>query len=284
MKMFNIYTKQIRKNWLSWSLISLLTAIFSFSMVAIWPSFEPYVEMLQEMMELPIYQAFLGEGAALDSLESLLSMELFIIADIFYMGLILLFGIQCIPREVENGSLDFMLSFPVPRWRLLLEKLFAFITITISFPILTTAGAILGAIIIPGIEFQPRGLEAFFLGLFSRWILYLTLTCIVILISIIFMDTGKTLGFGGLLLGGSFLLDTLGGLVRLADPAMGDQIQRTSFYYYLDGPTIVDRVIKEGYGAFPFGEMLVILLIGVGAIIISLVLFDNPFLQKREFK
>jgi ABC-type transport system involved in multi-copper enzyme maturation permease subunit len=253
-------------------------------MVAIWPSFQPYVEMLQEMMELPLYQAILGEGAALDSIEALLSIELSILSDIFFMGLILLFGIQCIPREVDSGSLDFMFSFPVPRWRFLLEKLFAFITITISYPILTTAGAILGSVIIPGIEFHPRGLGAFFLGLFGRWILYLTLTCIVILISIIFMDTGKTLGFGGLLLGGSFLLDTLAGVVRVADPAMANQIQGTSLYYYLDGNIIVDKVIKEGYGAFPFGEMIFILALGIGAIIVSLVIFDNPFGQKREFK
>ncbi len=282
--MFTIYTKQIHKNWLPWSLISFVMAAFSFLMVAIWPSFEPYVEALQEMMELPLYQAILGEGAGLSSLEELLSIELFIMSDMFFMGLILLFGIQIIPREVDSGSLDFMLSFPVPRWRFLLEKLFAFITVTISFPILTTAGAILGAVVIPGIEFQPHGLQAFFLGLFSRWILYITLTCIVILISIIFMDTGKTLGIGGLLLGGSFILDTLGGLVRMADPAIADQIQGISLYHYLDGSAIMDKVVTDGLGAFPLGEMILILIIGVGALLVSLVLFDNPFSQKREFK
>jgi ABC-type transport system involved in multi-copper enzyme maturation permease subunit len=276
--------KQLRKNWFSWSAISILTGAFSLLMVAVWPSFEPYVEMLQEMMELPLYQAILGEGAGLDSIEALLGIELYILSDIFFMGLILLFGIQCIPREVDNGSLDFMLSFPVPRWRFLLEKLFAFITVTISYPILTTAGAVLGSIIIPGIEFNPRGLEAFFLGLFGRWILYLTLTCLIILISVIFMDTGKTLGFGGLLLGGSFLLDTLAGIIRMADSAMADQIQSISLYYYLDGNMIMDKVISEGYDAFPFGQLILILAIGVVAILLSLLIFDNPFRQKREFK
>ncbi len=284
MKMFTIYTKQIRKNWFSWSLISLIMAAFSLLMAVIWPSFEPYAESLREMMAIPLIQGILGEGLPLTSVEGLLSGELFIMADIFFMGLILLFGIQCIPREVDSGSLDFMLSFPVPRWRFLLEKLFAFITVTLSFPILTTAGAILGAVIIPGIEFQSYGLESFFLGLFSRWVLYITFTCLVILISVILMDTGKTLTFGGLLLGGSFLLDTLGGMVKIADVAMGDLIQGTSLYYYLDGPVIMDKVISEGYGAFPLVEMLFILAIGVGALIVSLVLFDNPFRQKREFK
>ncbi len=282
--MLNIYTKQIRKNWFAWSLISIIMAAFSLLMVAIWPSFEPYVETLQTMLEMDFYAALLGEGMSLTSVEGLLSMELFIMADIFFMGLILLFGIQCIPREVDSGSLDFVLSFPVPRWRFLVEKLAAFITVTLSFPILTTAGAILGVIVIPGIEFQSYGLEAFFLALFSRWVLYITLTCLVILISIIFMDTSKTLTFGGLLLGGSWILDTLGGLVKLADATMGDQIQRISLYFYLEGPTIMGKVIDKGLSGFPLGELVLMLAIGVVAIFLSLVIFDNPIRQKREFK
>ena len=282
--MYHIYTKQLRKKWFSWSAISFVTAVFSFLMVAIWPSFEPYVEMLQEMMELPIYQALLGEGVGLTSLESLLTMELFIISDIFFMGLILLFGVQCITREVDSGSLDFMLSFPVPRWRFLLEKVFAFITITLSYPIFTFAAAILASVIIPGIEFNPRGLEAYFLGLLSRWILYLSLTCIIILISVAFMDTGKTLGFGGLLLGGSYILKTIAGLLRMADPAMADTLQLTSLYYYLDGIKIVDDIIKVGYSAYPFGQVIFIIIIGVVSLLLALLIFDNPYFQKREFK
>ncbi|MHA2244010.1 MAG: ABC transporter permease subunit [Candidatus Hodarchaeales archaeon] len=282
--MFTIYIKQLQKNWLPWSLISVIMAAFSLLMVLIWPSFEPYVETLEEMLKLDIYQAILGESMTLTSIEGLLSMELFIMADIFFMGLILLFGVQCIPREVDSGSLDFILSFPVPRWRFLLEKLVAFITVTFSFPILTTVGAIVGVFLIPEAEFQTNGLEAFFLALFCRWILYITLTCLVILLSIILMDTGKTLGFGGLLLGGSFLIDTFGGLLSTADPEMAEAIQGTSLYYYLDGPGIMGNIIAEGGSGFPLVELLFILAIGVVAILASLVLFDNPIRQKREFK
>jgi ABC-type transport system involved in multi-copper enzyme maturation permease subunit len=281
--MLNIYTKQLRKNWFSWSLVSFVMTAFSLFMVLIWPSFEPYVEALQEMLELPFYQAILGEGMSLTSLEGLLSMELFIMSDIFFMGLILVFGIQCIPREVDSGSLDFMLSFPVPRWRFLLEKLAAYITVTISYPILTAAGAVFGALVI-GVEFQSNGLEAFILGLFGRWVLYVTLICIVILLSVIFMDTGKTLTFGGLLLGGSWLLDTLGGLVLMADETMGELIQGMSLYFYLDGPAIMDKVITEGLSGFPLGEFVLILSIGIVSLLLSLLIFDNPFRQKREFK
>ncbi|MHA1977643.1 MAG: ABC transporter permease [Candidatus Hodarchaeales archaeon] len=284
--MLEIYTKQLHKKWLAWSAISFVTAGFSLLMVALWPGFEPYVEALQQMLELPFYEAILGETSGLTSVEGLLTMELFILSDIFFMGVILLFGIQCITREVDSGSLDFMMSFPVSRRRFLIEKFLAFLTVTASYPILTAGGAVLGALIIPGIEFQPRGLMAFFLGLSSRWVLYMTLTAIVVLISVIFMDTGKTLGFGGLLLGGSFLLDILAGLFSIAEgmETVADLLQYSSFYYYLDGLEITDKIIKEGYGVFPLGQLVFIAVIGVLAILGALLIFDNPFGQKREFK
>ena len=90
MSMFTIYTKQIQKNWFSWSLVSMVMFVFSLFMVLIWPSFEPYVEMLEEMLQLPLYTGLLGEGLPLVNIEGLLSMELFIMSDIFFMGLILL--------------------------------------------------------------------------------------------------------------------------------------------------------------------------------------------------
>ncbi|MHA1942530.1 MAG: ABC transporter permease subunit [Candidatus Hodarchaeales archaeon] len=282
--MLDIYAKQLRKKWLAYSAISFVTAGFSLLMVVLWPSFEPFAPMLQEMMDLPFYAALIGETSGFSSVEGLLTMELFILSDIFYMGIILLFGVQCITREVDSGSLDFMMSFPVSRKRILLEKFFAYLTVTASFPILTAGGALLGALIIPGIEFHPRGLVAFFLGLICRWVLYMTLTSVVILISVIFMETGKTLAFGGLLLGGSFLLDILAGFVRMADETIADIIQYISFYYYLDGLEITDKIIKEGYSVFPFGQLVFILAIGVVAILGALLIFDNPFGQKREFK
>ena len=98
--MFEIYLKQLQKKWLAYSAVSVVTALFSLLMVVIWPSFEPYVESLQEMMELPLYQALLGEGATLTTVESLLTMELFIISDIFFIE----------PKLIPLGKLTSILT------------------------------------------------------------------------------------------------------------------------------------------------------------------------------
>ncbi|MFX0182125.1 MAG: ABC transporter permease subunit [Candidatus Hodarchaeota archaeon] len=281
--MLSIYTKQIRKNWLIWFLPILVLAGFSLLMVALWPSFEDYMAGFGDLLEQPFYKALLPEGADFTSVEGFLAMEIFTIADIFFMAVILLFGIQIVNREVDSGTLDFMLSFPVPRWRFILEKVFAFITVTFSFPVFSAGIAIVGAEIL-GVELQPHGGEAFFLALVGKWLLYFTMTCVVILISVIFMDTGKTLAFGGLFVGGSYLLKTIGGLVTASDPDLADLLQGASFYHYLDGGRIMNKVIETGgLTSNLFQEFLGMAIIAAILIALTIIIFDNPFSQKREF-
>lgn len=46
----------------------------------------------------------------------------------------------------------------------------------------------------------------------------------------------------------------------------------------------MSKIINKGYGAFPLLDLIFILAIGLVSLIISLVIFDNPFRQKKEFK
>ena len=252
-------------------------------MVALWPSFEEYVAGFATLLEQPFYKALLPEGADLTTVEGFLAMEIFTMADIFFMALIILFGIQIVNREVDNGTLDFILSFPVPRWRFILEKIFAYVTITLSFPILSTGLAILGAEIFE-VELQPYGAESIFFALIGKWLMYFTMTCVVILISVITMDTGKTLSFGGLFVGGSYLLKTVGGLVAASDPDLATILREASFYSYLDGGRIMNKVIEEGQLTSQLlEEFFGMALIAIVLIALTILIFDNPFFQKREF-
>ena len=281
--MLSIYAKQIRKNGLIWFLPIIVLTGMSLLMVAIWPSFEEYMEDFAPLLDQPFYKALLPEGADFTSVEGFLAMEIFTMSDIFFMALILFFGIQIVNREVDSGTLDFVLSFPVPRWRFILEKVFAYITVTFSFPVFSAGIAIVGAAIL-GVELQPHGGEAFFLALLGKWLLYVAMTCVVILISVIFMDTGKTLAFGGLFVGGSYLLKTIGGLVTAADPDLATLLQDASFYHYLDGGRIMSKVI--GTGGLTLNlmqEFLGMAIIAAALIALTIIIFDNPYFQKREF-
>ncbi|MHA1167843.1 MAG: ABC transporter permease subunit [Candidatus Hodarchaeales archaeon] len=200
-------------------------------------------------------------------------MELFMMGDLIFMALALLFGIQVIAREVDKGTLDLMLSLPVPRWKIIVEKLLAFTTVSFIYPILVWISAVIPALAL-NIEFN---MIAFLIALFSRWLLLITLASIVILLSVILMDTTKTLGISGLFIAGSFILERFGGLIKQASEETAEFLQAISIFHYLDGSVIMNTVIKGE--SLPVGDYLVIIGIGIMALILSLLIF-----QKREFK
>jgi ABC-2 type transport system permease protein len=240
--------------------------------VGIWPDYEPILTQIEDVFaENPLFASFLGESS-IGSFEGFVSVEMFIVADFIFMGLIVLAGTMAIAREADSGTLDVFLSYPVPRWRFLLEKLLAIITLSVTFPILVWGVIHVGAIFLK-VDFES---EAFFIAIFGKWVVYMVFTSITLLCSVIFMETTKTLGSAGLIIGGSWVLERIGGLIRTASEETADIMQGISLFHYLDGPTVMNALMANE--AYPFDELLLVLAIGIGALLAALFLF-----QKREF-
>ena len=277
--MLTIYKKQLQKTWLFWILPNLLLVAMALLVVGIWPEYEPIlIQMEEAFKDNPLLDAFMGESN-LGTFEGFVTVEMFIMADIVFMALILLVGTMAIAREADSGTLDVILSYPVPRWKFLLQKLLAIITLSLAFPILTWGAVTIGVEVLnsidPNLNLEFNN-EAFFLALLGKWIVYMVFTCITILCSVIFMETTKTLGSAGLIIGGSWIFERFGGLIRTANEEIADIIQGVSLFHYLDAPTVM-KAIMAGE-EYPFGELFLVLFVGFVALGLSLVLF-----WKREF-
>ena len=274
--MLTIYKKQIKKNWLYWVAPSILMAGLAALMAFIWPSFEGAVEAYEAIMSDPFIAGLLGEGASklgISSFDGLIAMELFIMGDLIFIAFAIAIGILAVTREVDTGTLDMMLGLPVPRWKIIIEKLSAFITISFSYPLFIWIASAVSAAIM-NIEWNP---VIFFIALVGRWLLLITLTCVVILISVVFMDTSKTLGVSALFLGGSWILERFGGLLRSASEELADFFQGISLFHYLDGAAVMGDMINGE--ALPYLDFIIVVGIGIIALVLSLLIF-----QRREFK
>jgi ABC-type transport system involved in multi-copper enzyme maturation permease subunit len=173
-----------------------------------------------------------------------------------------------------------MLSFPVPRWKFLLEKLLAIITLSATFPFLVWGSVVVGVEVLnmnPDIEPVVFKSEAFLIAILGKWLVYVVFTIITILCSVIFMETTKTLGSAGLIVGGSWTFERFGGLIRTASTEVADVIQGVSLFHYLDGATVLKAMMKSE--PYPVAELGLVLLVGILALTASLVLF-----WRREFK
>ncbi|MHA2225094.1 MAG: ABC transporter permease subunit [Candidatus Hodarchaeales archaeon] len=286
--MLTIYKKQLQKTWLFWMLPIALLVAMALLVVGIWPEYEPLMKEFQlAFTNNPLLSSILGESD-IGSFEGFISIEMFMVADIVFMGLILLVGTMAIAREADSGTLDVILSYPVPRWKFLLQKLLAMITLSLAFPILVWGSVAVGATLLE-IEFAS---EAFLIALLGKWAVYMALTCITILCSVIFMDTSKTLGSAGLIVGGSWIFERFGGLIREASAEIADIMQGISLFHYLDGAKVMDALMDYKpnfvfqvdalnltvWYFFPVVELVILITVGIVALVTALVLF-----QKREF-
>ena len=185
-----------------------------------------------------------------------------------YCGVFLIYlASNLVPQEVENNTLDLVLSKPVSRERYLTGKiifLYVFTAILMSLVILLTAIA-MGASSV----FVEEGLY------WERlWAVFLaanlhlgTLTMTAVFFSTLFLSTKKTMGAAVVTM---FLMYFIGGAYGAAGSATNPLQPLSTWSYY--NPT-------QFFGAGNFGnffsDMLVLLSVNVGLIIASIIVFKK---------
>ncbi len=262
---FVIYQKGIRKSVISGLLPAILMMVMALMMVNIWPEFKQTAEELSELLEAPIYQAMLSEGAlgaGIGTYEGFMGMELFTILDLVFIVLAIFLGAGIIAREVDKKTLDINLSYPVPRWRLALEKFAVVNTYSLAMPVLIFFPVALGAVIYgEEIDFLALGV-----ALIARWLLFFALSAISLLCAAIFLRPVHSYGAAGGIVVGNYIMNALGGLVESTKI-----LRDLSLFYYLDGTAIWVS------GNLPLADVVIVVGVGILALLSSLVIF-----QKRE--
>jgi hypothetical protein len=69
------------------------------------------------------------------------------------------------------------------------------------------------------------------------------------------------------------MLDTLADLIRAANAEIADLLQSISLFHYFDGGDVMNAIINNN--AFPLGDFVLMLAIGILALIGSLILFHR---------
>lgn len=207
-------------------------ALLSLWVIVLYPTIgESYADILEDMP--PSLTIFIGDVADMGSPEGYLSTEMFsFMVPLLFLMLTLGFGSSAISREEERGTLDLLLSNPIPRWRVVLEKFLALIIISLLLGMALWLGLAIGAAM-AGVEISLlRMAEATFSGVLlglAFGALALALTC----------ATGKrflAVGAAGALAVAGFLLDGFASLVDWLEPYR----VLSPFHYYSGAEPLVN--------------------------------------------
>ena len=147
----NVFLKSLRdqrKPLLWWSVGVIAIAIFT---MLFYPSIRdaPGLDDVFEQMPEALRKAFVGEVTDLTSPEGYLNSQLYV----FFVPVLFLFftigrGSWAIAGEEQRGTLDLLLSYPVMRWRVVVEKFSAMTVATLGIAVALWLGTVIGIVMV----------------------------------------------------------------------------------------------------------------------------------------
>ncbi|MFX0104327.1 MAG: ABC transporter permease subunit [Candidatus Hodarchaeota archaeon] len=179
MKSIKIMLKQIMTSKKGIILYTTLMGLFYMWFVSIFdPIFFEDFEALLETYPEAIRQ-MIGEFYSLSTIGGLMNIYLFSMSLFFFGVYFILKASQDIPREIDNKTIDIMLSKPIKRWEFSLGKYFYHIVSAVIVMLGVMLAIILGILIMPTVA--PNQVP---------WAEFLTAFLVMILLNLCFVTTG----------------------------------------------------------------------------------------------
>jgi len=252
----NVFLKTLR-DWrraMLWWCIGL--AALALWVIVLYPTlgdsgmYEDLVEQLSSS-----YAAFI-DVEDLGSAEGYLQSEVFFfMAPLLLLVLTVGFGGGTIIREEERGTLDLLMSTPLPRWRLVIEKSAAMVIITVVAALALWLGLAIGASI-AGVDISVgRMLQASL----SCVLLGLVFGALALTIACISGKRGLSIGVAAGLGVVTFFLNGFGASIEMLEPYR----KLSPFYYYSAAEPLMNG-LSLGHAAVLLG--LIVLLLGVALV------------------
>lgn len=217
--------------------------------------------VLEAYAEIAAGFRFLGDAYAINTPEGYVTMRMLQVGIPILLSIWpILAGARMVRREEDRGTMDVLLSTPVSRTRLMLEKLIALVIALLVIALLIALGATAGESVIH-VEVNPaRAL----LATLNVSLLAFLFATVALLISQFTRSTGAAAGWASLVMIVSFVFDGIGRTVE------GSWVQYLSpFYYYNRNRPLI--------ASFDDTPATVLLLLGVSLLFIvaSVIIFKR---------
>ena len=177
---------------------------------------------------------------------------------------------RILASEMDNNTLDVMLSYPIPRWRYALEKFSVFLTYNLLYPVLILLTTFFVNIIMVNIDFihAEEAVDLVVVGYatIGSWSLFFALGALSFLCGTIFLESNKAMAMSALVILGQYMMERFGGIVKSIN-----FLQDFSLFHYML-PAAINRT-----GTFPIGDLIIVISVGLIATVGALYIF-----QRRE--
>jgi len=247
--MFAKTLRDQRRAFLWWGIGLFALAAY---LIAFFPALEQSGQELQQFINQmpPALKALVGEESSFATPEGYLNTELFFTGPLLFLIYTIGVGTAAIAGEEEAGTLDILLVNPIPRWRVVIEKLLAMTVGTLFLALLFWLGLVAGALIAD----VRIGMAPMAALVFSMALLGIVYGCLALML-------GAVTGNKGLAMAVPAVLGVVGYLVNTLAPMIGwmKPYQKLSPFYY----ALASDPLRNGLRAGDLG-----VLIGLAAILL----------------
>ena len=260
---FKIYSTDMKKKWVGGILPALLMGLLALYMAVIWPEMAEAMAGFEELMQSPIYQAMIGSGildVELTTFKGVFAAMIGFYLLIFVIIMGMFKGTKLVSQEIEKETMDITLSYPIPRWRLLLEKFAVINTFSVFFVVFTGLATAGGASMV-GIKVD---MVPIWITLGAVWFLFYTAYAISLLCGVIFLKSSKSLMAAGGILIFFLVIDRVGGAV-----------ESTEWMTNLSIFSLLDFTVIMGSDTLPIVEVIIVFSIGTTCLIAALAIFER---------
>ncbi len=233
---FPIFRQAVRSHIRAGMLMSLIMLLMGFGLVQVYPSVKGLTGF-EELLADPFYKALLGPIIIdMSMLESYLTIEVFAFLWIFIGPFVILLSANAISTEIENKTIDVLLSHPLKRYSLVLEK---FLSIMLYLAIVVAAtwlGLIWGIQYIDETISQAR----LFYAMLGAYALFTVITSYSFFFSCLYDDSRKALAASFGVLFSTYFINTLANINEMLEPLK----YFSPFTYYTPGEILMEGVFN----------------------------------------
>jgi len=224
-----VFMETLRRKWrtmLYWGLGLAIYGFFITSFVQDSNMLKQYGELMKNMP--PAMMAMFGaDAASMATPEGFIGLEFFSYSLLVTAIFAVTAGLDMTANEEDAGIMDVLLSLPLVRWRVIVEKFLAYLLMLVVIILVMTVGLTVGnqasAIKIDVPKLLQSGLN-----ILPGTLLMMAFTTFI---AVLVRSKGTATGIAAVFVIGSYFLNSLG---EAASGTIIDQLRAFSFFHYFD--------------------------------------------------
>ncbi len=233
--------------------------------MALFPTIQQAFSNIADLLENPLYRAFLGEtadAAAFATPEGYLAIYVLAFVPLYLAVYMVLLGLGIVSNDEERGRLDVLLGTPIPRWQLVAEKFAAVVVITVLVLALNGLGAQIGVWLTP--EMQGITVMRMAEATLAMLPVALVMAAMTLFLTSLLRSRALAIGVTGAIIIASYFVNNL---ATVAQDTLGVIRQLSFFNYFSPLDTMRSGVI--------WGDFFIMLVIALVLFGLSLVAFQR---------